>query len=314
MSRSIKTVRDACEAWLKECQRNNLERATIRSYRGHVEHHIDKKIGSLLVADLTRGDIAEFMDDLQDEGLSRAMTRKVLGSLRSALDKAMQLDWIDRNVARDVKLKRNRRDEDERTIPTKDEIRTMIGNVPDRHRPLIVTAIFTGMRISELRGLTWDCVDFDARLIHVQKRADRFNEMGKPKSRTSKRSIPMAPIVHDTLKSWTSVCARGELNLVFPNGKGNIENHSNIHNRVFVPLLLENGIVDDAGKPKFSFHALRHAAASLFIEQNWPPKKIQSLMGHSSINMTMDVYGHLFHNPEDDVEMFAKMQSDLLAA
>ncbi|WP_416914442.1 hypothetical protein [Seohaeicola sp.] len=70
--------RDACEAWLKECQRNNLERATIRSYRGHVEHHIDKKIGVLLVADLTRGDIAGFMDDLQDEGLSRAMTRKVL--------------------------------------------------------------------------------------------------------------------------------------------------------------------------------------------------------------------------------------------
>jgi integrase len=213
-----------------------------------------------------------------------------------------------------VKLKRNRRDEDERTIPSKDEIRTLISKVPERHRPLIVTAIFTGMRISELRGLTWDCVDFDARLIHVQKRADRFNEMGKPKSRTSKRSIPMAPIVYDTLKSWVSVCAGGDLNLVFPNGKGNIENHSNIHNRVFVPLLIENGIVDDAGKPKFSFHALRHAAASLFIEQNWPPKKIQSLMGHSSINMTMDVYGHLFHNPEDDVEMFAKMQDDLLAA
>ncbi|MFD1194716.1 tyrosine-type recombinase/integrase [Seohaeicola saemankumensis] len=102
------------------------------------------------------------------------------------------------------------------------------------------------MRISELRGLTWDCVDFDARLIHVQKCADRFNEMGKPKSRTNKRSIPMAPIVHDTLKAWTSVCARGELNLVFPNGKGNIENHSNIHNRVFVPLLIENGTFDGA--------------------------------------------------------------------
>ncbi|SDI40442.1 tyrosine-type recombinase/integrase [Lutimaribacter saemankumensis] len=314
MPKAPKTVREACDAWLKECQRNNLERATIRSYRGHVIHHIDQKIGDLLVGELTRGDVAEFLDDLQDEGVSRSMTKKVLGSLRSALDKAMQLEWVDRNVARDVKLKRNRRDEEERIIPTKDEIKIMIENVPDRHRPLIVTAIFTGMRISELRGLTWDCVDFEARLIHIRKRADRFNEMGKPKSRTGRRSIPMAPMVHDTLQAWREDCPKGDVDLVFPNGKGNVENHSNIHNRVLVPLLLENGIVDEEGKPKFSFHALRHAAASLFIEQNWPPKKIQALMGHSSINVTMDVYGHLFESPEEDVALFAKLEEDLLAA
>lgn len=314
MSRPAKTARNACDAWLKQCERNNLERATIRSYRGHVDHHIDKKIGDLLVTDLTRADVKDFLDDLQDEGLSRAMTKKVLGSLRSALSEALDREWISHNVARDVKLPRNRRDEEERTVPTKNEIRTMLDNVPERHRPLIVTAIFTGMRISELRGLTWEYVDFDRKLIHVQKRADRFNDMGKPKSRTSKRSIPMAPIVLNVLGAWRDDCPKGDLDLVFPNGKGKIENHSHIHNRVLVPLLVENGIVDEEGRPKFSFHALRHAAASLFIEQNWPPKKIQALLGHSSINMSMDVYGHLFESPEEDVELFAKMQGDLLAA
>ena len=226
----------------------------------------------------------------------------------------MQRDWIDHNVARDVKLPRNRRAEDERVIPTKDEIRILIDKAPEKYRPLIITVIFTGLRISELRGLTWDCVDFDLGLIHVRKRADRFNEMGKPKSRSGKRSVPMAPIVQTTLQVWQPLCPTGELNLVFPNGKGNIENHANIHNRVFVPLLVENGIVGDDGRAKFSFHALRHAAASLFIEQNWPPKKIQTLLGHASINMTMDVYGHLFENPEEDVELFAKLEEDLLAA
>lgn len=314
MRSNTKTVRDACEAWLKQCERNNLERATLRSYRGHVIHHIDPKIGSLLVAALTRSEVKDFIDDLQDAGVSRAMTKKVLGSLRSALGEALDREWIAVNVARDVKLPRKRRDEDERTIPTKDEIRIMIDKCPPKYRPLIVTAIFTGMRISELRGLTWDCVDFDKKLIVVRERADRFNDMGKPKSRTSRRSIPMAPIVIETLKGWMPDCPAGDLNLVFPNGKGNIENHSNIYNRIFVPLLVENGIVDEKGAHKFSFHALRHAAASLFIEQNWPPKKIQALLGHSSINMTMDVYGHLFESPEDDVELFAKMQQDLLAA
>jgi integrase len=78
--------------------------------------------------------------------------------------------------------------------------------------------------------------------------------------------------------------------------------------------MIECEITKTDGKPKFGIHALRHAAASLFIEQGWPPKKIQVILGHSSINMTFDVYGHLFHDPEEDVELMAKMESDLLAA
>lgn len=100
----------------------------------------------------------------------------------------------------------------------------------------------------------------------------------------------------------------------FAQGQGNIENHSNLRNCIFVPLLVENAIVDETGACNFSFHALRHAAASLFIKQTWPPKKIQALLGHCSITMTMDVYGHLFESPEDDVDLLAKMELDLLVA
>ncbi|NNU82213.1 site-specific integrase [Halovulum dunhuangense] len=314
MSRTDKTIRDAAQAWLKTCERNGLERATLRSYRGHFDHHIDKKMGSLLVAELTRAEVRDFIDELQDDGVSRAMTKKVLASLRAILAEAVEREWIPHNVASDVKMKRNRREEAERVIPTKDEIRTMITAAPERHRPFIVTAIFTGMRMSELRGLSWDQVDFDRRVIEVVQRADRFNELGKPKSRTSKRVIPMAPSVVKELSAWQADCPAGPQNLVFPNGAGRVENHSNIYQRVFKPLLVENGIVDEDGKPRFGFHALRHAAASLFIEQGWPAKKVQAILGHSSITMTMDVYGHLFESPEEDVALFEKMERDLMAA
>lgn len=66
--------------------------------------------------------------------------------------------------------------------------------------------------------------------------------------------------------------------------------------------------------PRFSLHALRHAAASLFIEQGWPPKKIQTMLGHSSITMTYDVYGHLFHDSAKDVDLMGEMERGLLAA
>lgn len=83
---------------------------------------------------------------------------------------------------------------------------------------------------------------------------------------------------------------------------------------IFKPLMLKSGIVDGEGAPRFSLHAMRHAAASLFIEQGWPPKKIQSMLGHSSITMTYDVYGHLFHDPAKDVDLMSEMERGLLAA
>ena len=74
------------------------------------------------------------------------------------------------------------------------------------------------------------------------------------------------------------------------NSVGKVQNYSNIYNRVFKPMLVAHGIVGPDGDAKFGIHALRHAAASLFIEQGWNAKKIQTLLGHASITMTMDVY------------------------
>jgi integrase len=203
---------------------------------------------------------------------------------------------------------------DEKIIPTKAEIRLIIENAPESHRVMFVTAIFTGMRISELRGLTWDCVDLDRRIIKIAKRADEFGEMGAPKSRAGVRDIPMAPIVHQALTAWRTVALKSDLALVFPNGAGRVQNYSNIYNRIFKPMLVANGITKSSGEAKFGIHALRHAAASLFIEQGWNPKKIQTLLGHVSITMTMDTYGHLFETPEEDVSLFEKLESDLMAA
>ena len=124
----------------------------------------------------------------------------------------------------------------------------------------------------------------------------------------------MAPTVFKVLLEWKEKAPEGSLDLAFPNSVGKVQNYSKIYNRVFKPMLVSNGIVDGRGQSKFGIHALRHAAASLFIEQGWNPKKIQTLLGHASINMTMDVYGHLFENSEEDVSMFEKLESDLMAA
>ena len=126
---------------------------------------------------------------------------------------------------------------------------------------------------------------------------------------------PLAPIVLNTLKQWRDTCPPGELDLVFPNGRGNVESLTNIYKRYWQPIQIKTGLVGDPGEPRYGFHMLRHAAASLFIQYlGWTPKRLQTVMGHSSINMTFDLYGHLFENIEADRADMAKIEAAVRAA
>jgi integrase len=89
-------------------------------------------------------------------------------------------------------------------------------------RPMLVTAIFTGLRCSELRGLCWGAVDLDQGLIEVRQRADFKNTIGSPKSQAGRRTVPMSPMVLNTLRRWREIRPETSLGLVFPTSRGTI--------------------------------------------------------------------------------------------
>jgi integrase len=177
---------------------------------------------------------------------------------------------------------------------------------------LLLVAIFCGLRASELRGLRWTDVDFDARQINVAQRADASHKIGRLKSRSAYRATPLPPIVLNALREWKLVCPKGDLGLVFPNGRGKVESHSNIIEHGFGPIQIAAGVVNSDGGGRYGMHALRHACASLWIENGHNPKQIMTLMGHSSIQMTYDVYGHLFADAEGDQKAAEDIQVRLL--
>lgn len=116
----------------------------------------------------------------------------------------------------------------------------------------------------------------------------------EPKSKASRRKIDLAPELIHKLKKWKLACPKGETDLIFPTEEGTPENAANLLYRRFLPALRR------AGLPRMRFHNLRHTYASLLIAQGEHPKYIQSQLGHSSINVTMDIYGHLMEkvNPK----------------
>jgi integrase len=197
-------------------------------------------------------------------------------------------------------------------IPNKAEIKAILAQAKNPWRPLLIAAIFTGMRASELRGLTWDAVDFGSETISVYQRADRFNDIGDPKSSAGHREIPMSPLVFNTLREWKLACPRGAKNLVFPSRTGAVQRHSSISYRGWTSVQIAAGVTDAEGKPKYHFHTLRHFAASWMIERGFAPKRLQELLGHSSIEMSMNLYGHWFPSLEDDKAKFAAAELSIV--
>ena len=107
-------------------------------------------------------------------------------------------------------------------------------------------------------------------------------------------------------------CPKGERNLVFPNTKGNVDSLPNMHRRGLAGVQVAAGIITEGRNPKYGLHSFRHAAASLFIEQGFTPKRVQSLMGHSSIQVTFDTYGHLFPSQAEDRIAMQQLQEQLV--
>jgi integrase len=335
------TVEKAAKFWITSGEAAGLERSTINQRQRHLDHHIIPFIGQTLLSRLTIPTIRDFEDKLRSEGRSPAMIKKVVGSLGSILSDAQERGLGTRNPVKDMRGTRRpaaRTDKRHKTrikvgedIPTREEIKALVGALEGRWRPLLITAIFTGMRSSELRGLRWKDVDLDRRTISVRQRADEFGEIGRPKSGSGERTIPVPPIVVNALKEWRLAYGRPVIgedeggnsireeakpdHLVFGNGLGHVESRGNIINRGLVPAMIRAGVtvptgeVGKDGKPKVAakysgLHSLRHFYASWCINRpedgglGLPAKVVQERLGHSSIVLTLDVYGHLF--PSDD--------------
>jgi len=305
-----RTVAEAGEAWIKSAEADGLEQSTLRQYRQHLHLHILPRLGREKLAELTPRRIEVFRDELLAK-LSRPMARKVLTSLKSLLRAGKHA-----HVAADVSIKRRKRDEHKleegRDIPTPAEIKRLIAAAADdKRRALLLTAALTGLRASELRGLRWKDVDLKVGELHVCQRADRFNRIGPPKSESSRRAIPLdADVLIPALKKWKLACPKGEADLVFPTTAGQVEHHKNML-RGLEPVMIAAGVVDKAGEPKYALHAFRHFFASWAINpkerggRELPAKVVQHLLGHTSIVMTLDRYGHLFPRGDDRAELAA---------
>lgn len=321
------TLKDVSELFLEHCRgrmerRERMTRRNFDVYKGHVVNYIcsdparlkhtsrwlrttpfGKGLGGLTLREMTSGRVERFCDDLKAAGISVPTTRKILGTLKQLLRFAVSRDLVATNVARDVRVI-GRRDQGSRKIvpPTPEVMRQLMAVAGEDFRVQLIFAAATGVRAGEFHALRWHHIDLVAGEVRIETRVDAHRNEDVTKTAAGMREIPLGADVIAQLKAWKlrSRFTRAA-DLVFPNRRGQYESHENLTKRRFRPLF-DQLEADDAADPRqapkapvrFNWHALRHFAISCWIEAGLSPKTVQTFAGHSSLQVTMDRYGHLF--------------------
>jgi integrase len=226
------------------------------------------------------------------------------------LNRAVETDLLVKNVAVGVNPLIDNEEKEEKRILSDEEVEILLDTAKDGQLyPIFVVALGTGMRLGEILGLTWDCVDFDNGFIEVQKTlcylpndGVAIYEFHAPKTKAGKRKIPMTRAVKEVLleqRAWKErVAVRhnprvGMENLVFCSKTNNPIHESNIRAAIRYLIQRINRAHPDFNFEPFTPHGLRHTFATKAIAKGMKPKTLQKILGHNSLQMTMDLYCHV---------------------
>lgn len=309
---------ELADEWLKY-KKPNIREHTWKNYEGHVRNSLKPFFGDSKINRINYPSITKFISHENERKASVYHVRKSLIILSGIMKYAVKKRLIDSNPCMDIdqedrpKGQSRYKDAEGMEILRPDEIRQFLDKVDGmKYQTLFMLAIMSGARQGELLGLMWSDIDWYNSQVII-KRTYQHGRFYEPKSETSKRKIDLGPTIIHQLKKWKLQCIPNEKDLIFPSDTGTPLDKNNLVQRQFEPALRR------AGLRKIRFHDLRHTFASLLIAQGEHPKYIQVQMGHSSINVTMDVYGHLMNtvNQESakrlDSVVFKENGSNLVA-
>ena len=191
---------------------------------------------------------------------------------------------VDEGVFR---VKAPRREPKERQFVEWDDVEELAANTVAPYGNLVMLAALTGLRQGELFALRDRNVDLDAKTLIVEN-GTYAGELVPVKTRASRRRVDLSTTAVRVLRRQLLARKPNELGLVFPSPQGRILNDDNFRHRVFAPAVRRTKLTG------LRFHDLRHTYAALMVAAGAHPKYLQAQMGHSSIRVTLDLYGHLF--------------------
>lgn len=291
------TFGDYAQTWITVTVPATCKPSTLADYQGILTNHVLPVFSKKCVTEINRLMVKQFLMRKISEGLASSTVSNMKSAISGVLNLAVDDEVIVANPAHRLgKIFRTQNIQDGADPLTREELAILLQTFRDHypeHYPLALTLARTGLRLGEALALRWGDIDFKGRFITVQRNFSR-GKIETPKSGKSRR-VDMSRQLTDTLQAlrhqrkletlkegWRKIP-----DWVFINQDGNPLDVNNWRNRIFYKVL------DRAGLRKVRIHDLRHTYASLLIQAGESLAYIRDQMGHHSIKVTVDIYGHL---------------------
>lgn len=320
---SAMSMHDWLSIWANGYVAHNLSPRTRETYASIVRKHIEPAFGRYRVASITPVNVNAFAERLSDEGLTRGNIRVVLSVLSGAFQRAVEGGIMPSNPAKGVRVPLGARKSMRRDAITEEQFRAILERTDPTYAVCFHIAWHTGMRESEVLGLSWDDVDFSRGLIHVRRKILKHGGkyyVSEPKY-GSVRTITMGKALASILKEERARQLGNEMRygefyrMQELRGDMVVETAKRDAREPFrLVCLQENGsmvkadslrcmVIRTRGKVGFfyDFHTLRHTHATRLLEAGASPVAVQHRLGHKSSKVTMDIYAHMTHRMEDDL-------------
>jgi integrase len=333
-----KTVAQAVDEWLKICAtegrdgRPPVSDATMRYYR-YIGEGMKVYPWQTGVRGLTKADIVAFRSSLIAEK-GRYLAAKTLTYFHAVLAEMASRNHVATNVATGVSVRQETRYSEPVEIPTQLEIQALLKAADDlansknmtvaktwaRYRPMLYLAVDSGMRPQEYVAICGKNLLETG--VRVERAIDRSGKLSVTKTPAARRFIELSEETLNMLVHYRDhVASPNDYDLVFPTSTGHWQSLDSWRKRCFVAACKKAGLVDrdevdgvEVEKARYSPYALRHYFASVLIAEGTDIAKIKTLMGHTDISTTFDVYAHLIQQAEDTKSrrtgMIAKLKSE----
>ena len=329
----------AAEGFIADCrykeETGELDRATTHNYIGHTDRyvlgrrdlHSSKRpgnrgvyfrgaIGHLRLSEIDNGVLETFRRNLVETGLATGTIRLTFVTLSRIFEWAKDKKQIASNPLKDYRMPRQRRgDAGEVHIPEKRTVAKLIELAEEDFKLHIMFAALTGVRAGEQRAVRWQDIDFDRRRVRIERTANRFKEIGPPKTNAGIRTIPLPSVLLSALRARQETTKFDQPDdLVFPSEDGEVVHHSVWLNGSFYKLWKKfRASPEGRGVKQCKWHALRHYAISTWIEGKAPLKQVQKWAGHSTPALTLNTYTHLFE-AADHSHIIDAIEADLFSS
>ncbi|MDF2540845.1 MAG: integrase family protein [Herbinix sp.] len=296
------TLNDWFDYYLKTFKKKKLKIGTYSNYSNHYNYYVREGIGKKKLKEVSVDDIQELFNSLDDRGFSKGMIKLVSATLNGCLVKAMKKRMIEFNPVEYTELPEGK--EKKKSVALTKGIQNVFQEYSKESYlfSLFKVALMTGMRRGELQGICWKDIDFERRKIYVNHTLIWIEGQGyyldRPKTKASLRELPMNTDLYNYMQSIKKQADEKGLgkqdDYIFCLPDGAPISRYRISNEL---NMIQNKMRNAGFEcPIFTCHSLRHTYATRAIENGINPQNLKDLLGHSSLAITMDLYGHVMED------------------